>query len=67
VRRHPLLLSLVEATGEGRMKRQEAQRRWRVAQESPNVRLGAEGVVALHLLLDERQAVLAEFPEQIHD
>jgi hypothetical protein len=49
------------------MKRQEAQRRWRVAQESPNVRLGAEGVVALHLLLDERQAVLAEFPEQIHD
>ena len=54
---------LVRATPAGREKRQEAQRRWRVAQESLNQRLGAQRVVALHALLDECQDLLADVPE----
>ncbi|MCD6076716.1 MAG: transcriptional regulator, MarR family-like protein [Ramlibacter sp.] len=54
---------LVRATDAGREKRQEAQRRWRVAQESLNRRLGMERVVALHALLDECQDLLADLPE----
>lgn len=54
---------LVNVTPEGREKRQEAQRRWRVAQESLNARLGAARVVALHALLDECQDLLADVPE----
>jgi DNA-binding MarR family transcriptional regulator len=44
---------LVWATDSGREKRQEAQRRWRAAQEGINATLGAQRVVALHALLDE--------------
>jgi DNA-binding MarR family transcriptional regulator len=59
---------LVNATPAGREKRQEAQRRWRVAQESLNERLGVRGVVALHALLDECQDLLADLPEgEIHE
>ena len=54
---------LVNCTPAGRDKRQEAQRRWRVAQESLNERLGAQRVVALHALLDECQDLLADVPE----
>jgi DNA-binding MarR family transcriptional regulator len=54
---------LVSATVAGREKRQEAQRRWRVAQESLNERLGVRRVVALHALLDECQDLLADLPE----
>jgi DNA-binding MarR family transcriptional regulator len=54
---------LVSATPAGREKRQEAQRRWRVAQESLNQRLGAHRVVALHALLDQCQDLLADIPE----
>ena len=54
---------LVSATEAGRNKRQEAQRRWRVAQETLNQRLGRERVVALHALLDECQGLLADLPE----
>ncbi len=54
---------LVSATPAGKEKRQEAQRRWRVAQESLNERLGARRVVALHALLDECQDLLADIPE----
>ena len=43
----------VVATGGGRDKRQEAQRRWRVAQEQLNATLGLERVRALHALIDE--------------
>jgi DNA-binding MarR family transcriptional regulator len=53
----------VNATAAGREKRQEAQRRWRVAQESLNRRLGVQRVVALHALLDECQDLLADLPE----
>jgi DNA-binding MarR family transcriptional regulator len=44
---------LVQATAAGRDKRQEAQRRWRVAQEGLNTLLGPERVVALHALIDD--------------
>jgi DNA-binding MarR family transcriptional regulator len=54
---------LVNVTGAGRDKRQEAQRRWRVAQEALNERLGAARVVALHALLDECQDLLADVAE----
>lgn len=59
---------LVSATAAGREKRQEAQRRWRVAQEALNARLGPQRVVALHALLDECQDLLADLPEgEIHE
>lgn len=59
---------LVSATAAGREKRQEAQRRWRVAQETLNQRLGRDRVVALHALLDECQDLLADLPEgELHD
>jgi DNA-binding MarR family transcriptional regulator len=51
---------LVCATGAGREKRQEAQRRWRIAQEGVNAALGPERVVALHALIDEAMARLEE-------
>ncbi|GAB3764095.1 MarR family transcriptional regulator [Ramlibacter monticola] len=54
----------VEATAKGREKRQEAQRRWRVAQESLNQRLGTQRVLALHALLDECQELLADLPAE---
>lgn len=59
---------LVNATQAGRDKRQEAQRRWRVAQEALNQKIGVQRVVALHALLDECQDLLADLPEgEIHD
>jgi DNA-binding MarR family transcriptional regulator len=54
---------LVSATPAGKEKRQEAQRRWRVAQESLNERLGPTRVVALHALLDECQELLSDLPD----
>jgi DNA-binding MarR family transcriptional regulator len=53
---------LAEATSAGREKRQEAQRRWRVAQESLNQRLGVQRVLLLHTLLEECQELLADLP-----
>ncbi len=44
---------IVNVTHAGRDKRQEAQRRWRVAQEGINRMLGPQRVVALHGLIDE--------------
>jgi DNA-binding MarR family transcriptional regulator len=44
---------LVSVTAAGRGRRQEAQRRWRVAQEGINEMLGAQRVVQLHALLDD--------------
>jgi DNA-binding MarR family transcriptional regulator len=59
---------LVNVTAAGRDKRQEAQRRWRVAQEALNARLGLQRVVALHALLDECQDLLTDIPEgELHD
>lgn len=50
---------LVNITPAGRDKRQEAQRRWRVAQESLNQSLGPERVIALHALIDESMELLS--------
>jgi DNA-binding MarR family transcriptional regulator len=44
---------LVSVTPAGREKRQDAQRRWRVAQEGINETLGPRRVVQLHAMLDE--------------
>ena len=51
---------VVQATDAGRAKRAEAQRRWRVAQESLNATLGPQRVIALHALIDEAMAALDE-------
>ena len=58
---------LVSITPAGREKRQEAQRRWRVAQESVNQALGLERVMQLHALLDECMARLAPLNDGEHD
>jgi len=51
---------LVVATQAGREKRQEAQRRWRAAQEGINAAVGVERLMALHALIDEAMARLEE-------
>lgn len=48
----------VSITQAGRDKRVEAQRRWRVAQEGLNQKLGVERVAALHALVDDALALL---------
>ena len=53
---------LVTITHEGREKRQEAQRRWRVAQEAINQTLGEANVVSLHALIDDSLARLSPAP-----
>ena len=53
---------LVTITAAGRDKRQEAQRRWRVAQESINQTLGLERVLALHALIEDCMEVLSPLP-----
>jgi DNA-binding MarR family transcriptional regulator len=58
---------IVSITDAGREKRQEAQRRWRVAQESLNRQLGAQRVVALHGLLDECSDLLSPAEEPTDD
>ncbi len=50
---------LVSVTEAGRDKRQEAQRRWRVAQESLNQTLGSRRVVELHARIDECMELLS--------
>jgi DNA-binding MarR family transcriptional regulator len=54
---------LVSVTDAGREKRQEAQRRWRAAQEAVNEKLGPRRVVALHSLLDECMDLLSDVPD----
>ena len=51
---------IVEATPEGQALRQRAQRAWKQAQVALNQRLGETRVVALHALLDECAALLAD-------
>lgn len=53
---------LVRITDSGRDKRVDAQRRWRVAQESMNELLGADRVMALHALIDDSMALLEPSP-----
>jgi DNA-binding MarR family transcriptional regulator len=58
---------LVTVTDAGREKRQEAQRRWRVAQEALNDRLGVRRVVALHAMLDECLDLLSDVADGDED
>ena len=55
---------LVTITDAGRDKRQEAQRRWRVAQEGINTTLGVQRVVDLHALIDDCMHLLSPVPEE---
>ena len=48
----------VAITAAGRDKRDQAQRRWKAAQEALNEALGAARVAALHALVDESLALL---------
>jgi DNA-binding MarR family transcriptional regulator len=57
---------MVRITQAGRDKRQEAQRRWRVAQEQLNASLGIERVLALHALIDECGELLAPATQDVH-
>jgi DNA-binding MarR family transcriptional regulator len=57
-------LVLTEA---GRLKRQEAQRRWRAAQEGLNERLGVSTVVALHALIDTAMQRLDPAADEAED
>ena len=50
---------LVTATEAGRDRRTEAQRRWKVAQESLNQTLGVQRVIALHTLITESLELLS--------
>ena len=54
---------LVAITDAGRDKRQEAQRRWRAAQEGINALLGEASVAALHVLIDDCMNRLSPVPE----
>ena len=49
---------LVQITEAGSVKRQEAQRHWRQAQQKLESRLGVKRVAALHTLIDESLAIL---------
>ena len=51
---------LVAATEAGRVKRAEAQRAWKQAQQALHTQLGAARVQALHSLLDDCLAALNE-------
>ncbi len=44
---------LIEATDEGRAKREEAKRAWRQAQLALNARLGPKRVAAVHAMIDD--------------
>ena len=50
---------LISATEAGQIKRAEAQRKWRIAQEGINATLGAQRVLALHALIDESLKLLS--------
>jgi DNA-binding MarR family transcriptional regulator len=49
----------VTITGAGRVKRREAQRHWKAAQEEINRVLGVERVLALHALIDDALELLS--------
>lgn len=57
----------VTITEAGREKRQEAQRRWKAAQESINELLGVERVLALHALIDDSLDLLSPPEGDQHD
>jgi DNA-binding MarR family transcriptional regulator len=58
---------LVSATDAGREKRQDAQRRWRIAQEGINQVLGPRRVIELHALIDDCLELLSPMAEGATD
>lgn len=56
---HDARSRLISVTDTGRIKRSEAQRKWRIAQEGINARLGLDRVLALHALIDESLKLLS--------
>jgi DNA-binding MarR family transcriptional regulator len=58
---------LVSATDAGREKRQDAQRRWRIAQEGINQVLGPRRVMELHALIDDCLELLSPMAEGATD
>lgn len=54
---------LITITEAGRVKRSEAQRYWKAAQEKINRTLGVERVLALHALIDESLELMAEIDD----
>ena len=58
---------LVSVTEAGREKRQEAQRRWRVAQETLNQSLDPRRVARLHALVDECLELLSPLSDGEND
>jgi len=55
---------LVQATEAGQEKRREAQRHWKVAQQTLNAQLGVERVLALHVLIEDSLSLLQGGEEQ---
>ena len=51
---------MVEITDEGRTVREQARRHWRTAQDRLNRKLGVQRVAALHGLIQESLALLAD-------
>ena len=58
---------LVTATEAGQAKRREAQRHWKVAQQTLNAQLGTPRVLALHALIEESLALLDTDAPAAHD
>jgi len=58
---------LVHITDAGRVKRAEAQRHWKAAQEGLNQVLGVQRVRALHTLVDDSLQRLAPFAAEADD
>ncbi len=54
----------VSITEAGRAKREEARHRWKVAQDSLNVLLGTERVLALHGLINDSLELLSPLPDE---
>jgi DNA-binding MarR family transcriptional regulator len=57
----------VTLTEAGRIKRTEAQRRWKVAQLGLNQTLGVQRVVALHALISESLELLTPVEAETND
>jgi DNA-binding MarR family transcriptional regulator len=57
----------VVITGAGRIKRDEARRYWKAAQERINRTLGVERVMALHALIDDSLELLSAFDAGAED
>lgn len=57
---------LIHITDAGRSKRVEAQRNWKVAQQTLNDVLGTERVMALHVLVDDALVLLTHEMEAVH-